>query len=68
MAERRLSFQPSEFAQAYIQTLPHALLREDFSSDDEYINYLDERREYYFDEFITALYRVHDYNEKYTTE
>lgn len=44
------------FAHAYIQTLPHVAEWDDFSSAEEYNQYLEDRRESYFNEYLAALY------------
>ena len=51
----KIKFNPADFAAAYIQTLPHALDSGEFSSNDDYNEYLKERREIYFFEYIEAL-------------
>ncbi|ADI98425.1 TPA: hypothetical protein ACHHRY_002500 [Staphylococcus aureus] len=50
-----MKYKPSEFAAAYIQTLPHALKLEDFDTDDEFKEYLENRRESYFYEYLKSL-------------
>lgn len=54
MEEVRMKLEPTEFAAAYIQTLPHIRKRDEFNSDDEFNEYLDERQALYFDEFFRA--------------
>ncbi|HDY9572198.1 TPA: hypothetical protein RRN35_002304 [Staphylococcus argenteus] len=50
-----IKYYPSQFAAAYIQTLPHALRIEDFDTDDEFKEYLENRRESYFYEYLKSL-------------
>ncbi|PNZ31301.1 Uncharacterised protein [Staphylococcus petrasii] len=48
-------FYPSQFAEAYIQTLPHAKTVEDFNNRTDYWEYLKKRRQLFFDEYIEAI-------------
>ena len=41
-------FYPSQFAEAYIQTLPHAKTVEDFNNRTDYWEYLKKRRQLFF--------------------
>ncbi|ALN76015.1 MULTISPECIES: hypothetical protein [Staphylococcus] len=50
-----MRYNPSEFAAAYIQTLPHSLKLDDFDTDEEYKEYLENRRETYFYEYLKSL-------------
>ncbi|PCF74475.1 hypothetical protein B4W74_00420 [Staphylococcus intermedius] len=43
------------FAAAYIQTLPHSLKFDDFDTEQEYEEYLENRRETYFYEYLKSL-------------
>ncbi|BGE82838.1 hypothetical protein [Staphylococcus petrasii] len=46
---------PTEFAAAYIQTLPHVKDREEFNSNADYWEYLKKRRRFYFNQYINAI-------------
>ncbi|PTJ91674.1 hypothetical protein BU032_04955 [Staphylococcus simulans] len=48
-------FYPSQFAAAYIQTLPHVKDIESFNSHADYWEYLKKRRQFFFDEYIKAI-------------
>lgn len=48
-------FYPSQFAEAYIQTLPHAKTVEDFNNSTDYWEYLKKRRQLFFYEYIEAI-------------
>ena len=48
-------FYPSQFAAAYIQTLPHAKTVEDFNNRTDYWEYMKQRRQLFFDEYIEAI-------------
>ncbi|QYA32281.1 hypothetical protein KYI07_07760 [Macrococcus psychrotolerans] len=50
-----LRYNPSEFAAAYIQTLPHAMKAEEFENDEAFEKYLDDRRSMYFHEYLKTL-------------
>lgn len=59
---------PTEFAAAYIQTLPHALKEEEFKSREEYIEYLDSRQRNYFHQFMRASIYANDEFQKYISD
>ena len=42
----------SSFAASYIQTMPSAKALEEFESKEEYLEYLQKRRELYFREYL----------------
>lgn len=46
---------PSQFAAAYIQTIPHAKKVEDFNNRADYWEYLKKRRQFFFDQYIEAI-------------
>lgn len=50
-----IKFHAERFAEAYIQTLPHASKPEDFKSDDDYIEYMEKRRAAYFDYYLDNI-------------
>lgn len=50
-----LSYNPSDFAAAYIQTLPHAMKAEEFENDEAFEKYLENRRSNYFHEYLKSL-------------
>jgi len=50
----RIKAEPTEFASAYIQTLPFARKEDEFNSREEFLQYLDERQENYFSHFMSA--------------
>lgn len=50
-----MSYDPKEFAAAYIQTLPHAKKSEEFDNDEEFENYLNYRRSLYFNDYLSTL-------------
>lgn len=50
-----LKYNPQEFASAYIQTLPHADKIDKFNNRVDYQEYLDERRQHYFHQYLEAI-------------
>ncbi|MCD5140415.1 MULTISPECIES: hypothetical protein [Mammaliicoccus] len=50
-----MPYDPKGFAAAYIQTLPHAKTPEDFDTEDEFFEYMDNRRNSYFHQYLKSL-------------
>lgn len=50
-----LKYNTQEFASAYIQTLPHADKIDEFNNRVDYQEYLDERRQHYFHQYLEAI-------------
>ena len=57
---------PSEFAAAYIQTLPHAMKENEFDSREDFLEYLDHRQESYLHHFIKSAAYANDEFQKLT--
>lgn len=55
MDKQILSLNPTEFAAAYIQTLKDAKKRDEFSSDDEYRQHMEDRKEFYLVQYLDAI-------------
>ncbi|KKB24965.1 hypothetical protein [Staphylococcus carnosus] len=49
------NFYPSQFAAAYIQTLPSAKKPDDFNNRSDYWEYMKSRRQLFFNEYIEAI-------------
>lgn len=50
-----MRYDPSEFAAAYIQTLPHSMEFDDFDTKEEYEEYLENRRKMFFHEYLKSI-------------
>lgn len=55
-----ISNQAFDFGCAYIQTLPHIKNLEEFETNEEYTEYLNQRREIYFNEYLDATSYAHE--------
>lgn len=55
-----VSTQAFDFGCAYIQTLPHVQSRDEFGTNEEYTDYLNHRREIYFNEYLDAISYAHE--------
>lgn len=53
-----------KFAQAYIQTLPHAKKPEEFETDEDYRSYLGSRFQNYLDEYVHIIDTLNDMSSK----
>lgn len=54
------SMNPEKFAQAYIQTLPHAKKSEEFETPEDYQYYLSSRFQNYFEEYVRIIDTLND--------
>ncbi|OEK70860.1 hypothetical protein [Staphylococcus equorum] len=50
-----VNYNAERFAEAYIQTLPHVSKPEEFDSEEDFVDYMDKRRELYFNHYLDAI-------------
>ncbi|MBA8772082.1 hypothetical protein [Staphylococcus coagulans] len=50
-----IHFHPERFAEAYIQTLPFAKSPHEFADKSEFVEYMEKRREQYFQHFVDSI-------------
>ncbi|WP_436881767.1 hypothetical protein [Mammaliicoccus sciuri] len=60
MNDNNVSQQAFDFGCAYMQTLPHTKNHEEFDTNEAYSEYLNQRREIFFNEYLAAVSYAHE--------
>ncbi|MEY8600023.1 hypothetical protein [Staphylococcus shinii] len=50
-----VNYNVQRFAEAYIQTLPHISKPDEFDSEEDFVDYMEKRREFYFNQYLDAI-------------